>query len=79
MSAAAKSALGRMELTTLIDPNAIEIDQDYDCLHNSNPVCDYTTYGANCLPGPSKTGATLYTEKYGNIAPTWQPASCTGK
>lgn len=76
---AALQPLGRTDLTTLVEPYALEIDQDYDCPHNSNPLCDYTTYGALCAPGPSKSGADLYTEKYGSFDPTWQPVDCAGK
>jgi hypothetical protein len=36
-STAAKGALGRTDLMALIDPYALEVDQDYDCTHNSNP------------------------------------------
>lgn len=78
-SAAAKAALGRTDLMTLIDPYALEVDQDYDCTHNSNPLCSYVTYGALCLPGASKLGTALYTEKYGNFEPAWQPVDCAGK
>ena len=78
-SAAAKAALGRTDLMTLIDPYALEVDQDYDCPHNSNPSCSYTTYGSLCFPGPSKLGTALYTEKYGDFEPTWQPIDCAGK
>jgi len=78
-SAAAKAPLGRTDLMTLVDPYALEVDQDYDCPHNSNPLCAYTTYGAFCVPGPSKLGVALYTEKYGDYDPTWQPVDCAGK
>jgi hypothetical protein len=78
-SAVAKTALGRTDLTTLVDPNALEIDQDYDCPHNSNPLCSYTAYAALCLPGPPKKGTELYTENYGSFDPSWQPADCAGK
>lgn len=78
-STLAKTALGRTELLTLVDPNAMEIDQDYDCVHNSNPSCDYTTYGPACFPETSKAGTQMWTDKYGNFDPTWQPAACAGK
>ncbi len=76
-SAAARAPLGRTDLMTLVDPYALEMDQDYDCPHNSNPLCAYTTYGAACFPGPSKLGVALYAEKYGGYDPTWQPVDCT--
>lgn len=78
-SSAAKSALGRTDLLALVDPFALEIDQDYDCPHNSNPLCPYTLYGALCFPGPSKLGSALYSEKYGSFDPTWQPTDCITK
>jgi len=69
-SSAATSALGRTDLQTLIDPLALEIDQDYDCPHNSNPLCSYTLYGALCFGGAAKLGSALYVEKYGSFDPT---------
>jgi hypothetical protein len=75
-STAATSALGRMDLETLVDPYAIEMDQDYDCPHNSNPGCSYTTYGPACLPQASLPGAQIYTNDYGDFDPTWKPAGC---
>ena len=78
-SAAAKSALGRTDLMTLIDPLTLEIDQDYDCVHNSNPLCSYTLYGNLCFPSAAKLGSELYTAKYGTFDPAWKPAACAGK
>jgi hypothetical protein len=78
-SAKATQPLGRTDLTALVDPYALEVDQDYDCPHNSNPLCDYVTYGPLCAPGPSKTGVELFTAKYGSIDPSWQPIDCAGK
>jgi hypothetical protein len=78
-SAAATAPLGRTDLMTLVDPHALEVDQDYDCPHNSNPLCAYTTYGPLCLPAPSKLGIAIYTQTYGDDDPTWQPVDCAGK
>ncbi|HSO32917.1 MAG TPA: hypothetical protein VLT33_10375, partial [Labilithrix sp.] len=78
-STAAKSALGRTDLKTLVDPLALEIDQDYDCPHNSNPLCSYTLYSPICIPGAAKLGTELYTTKYGTFEPDWQPADCSPK
>ena len=75
-SAAAEAALGRLDLETLIDPYALEMDQDYDCVHNSNPLCDYVTYGPLCAPEPSLRGLDLYQQRYGSVVPAWQPAGC---
>jgi hypothetical protein len=72
-SALANSALGRMDLTTLVDPLALEMDQDYDCVHNSNPDCDYITYGTACLPQASKSGVAIYQMNYGSIDAGYAP------
>ncbi|MGZ3422293.1 MAG: hypothetical protein ACXWUG_20075 [Polyangiales bacterium] len=72
----AKSPLGRQDLATLVDPLALEMDQDYDCVHNSNPSCSYVTYGPACFPETSKSGTDIYTSKYGSIEPAWKPKDC---
>jgi hypothetical protein len=66
-SSAANAPLGRTDVTTLVDPSALEMDQDYDCVHNSNPSCSYVTYGTLCTPQPSKIGLDLYESSYGPI------------
>ena len=78
-STAANKPLGRTDLTALVDPYSLEVDQDYDCVHASNPLCDYITYGPLCTPGLSMTGTELFSAKYGSIDPTWQPVDCAGK
>ena len=78
-SAAATAPLGRVDLMTLVDPYALEMDQDYDCAHNSNPLCEYTTYGPLCAPELSKLGIAIYTQKYGDYQATWVPSVCAGK
>ena len=75
-STLAKSPLGRQDLTTLVDPLALEMDQDYDCVHNSNPSCSYVTYGPACFPKASKSGIDIYVESYGSIEPGWKPKGC---
>jgi hypothetical protein len=75
-STVANAPLGRMDLTTLVDPLAVEMDQDYDCPHNSNPSCSYTFYGPGCLPEASMLGVDIYTMSYGSIDPTWKPTGC---
>ncbi|MGZ3439069.1 MAG: hypothetical protein ACXVDD_06125, partial [Polyangia bacterium] len=75
-SAAAKAPLGRMDLSSLIDPFALEMDQDYDCVHNSNPSCSYVTYGPLCAPMASKVGVDLYESNYGSIESSWRPGGC---
>ena len=75
-SSAANAPLGRMDLTTLVDPSALEMDQDYDCVHNSNPSCNYVTYGPLCAPEASKLGVDLYEGTYGTVEPTWRPNGC---
>jgi hypothetical protein len=78
-SAIAMKPLARTDLMTLVDPYALELDQDYDCTHNSNPLCDYVFYGPLCAPAPSKTGTDIFSDKYGTIDPSWQPVDCAGK
>jgi len=75
-SATAQQPLDRMDLTTLVDPYALEIDQDYDCTHNSNPDCDYIFYGPSCTPASSQAGTQIYTGNYGNFEPAYKPAGC---
>ena len=75
-STLANTPLGRQDLETLVDPFAIEMDQDYDCPHNSNPGCSYTTYGPLCAPESSLPGTQIYTEHYGDFEPAWLPAGC---
>ena len=75
-SAAANAPLGRMDLATLVDPLALEMDQDYDCVHNSNPACSYVTYGPLCAPEASKLGVDLYESNYGAIDSSWLPSGC---
>ncbi|HEY2747881.1 MAG TPA: hypothetical protein VGL86_24835 [Polyangia bacterium] len=75
-SAAANAPLGRMDLTTLVDPDALEMDQDYDCVHNSNPSCSYVTYGPLCAPEASTLGLDLYESSYGAVESGWHPTGC---
>jgi hypothetical protein len=75
-STAANAPLGRMDLTTLVDPSALEMDQDYDCVHNSNPSCSYVTYGPLCAPEAAKVGVDLYEGTYGTIESAWRPSGC---
>ncbi|HWE29698.1 MAG TPA: hypothetical protein VHB97_16930, partial [Polyangia bacterium] len=75
-STPATSPLGRMDLTTLVDPLALEMDEDYDCVHNSNPACSYITYGPLCAPEASKIGIDLYQSNYGTVEQAWHPSGC---
>lgn len=75
-SAVATAPLGRMDLTTLVDPYALEMDEDYDCIHSSNPLCSYITYGAFCAPGPSMLGVELFKASYGDYEASWKPSGC---
>jgi hypothetical protein len=75
-STLAKSPLGRQDLTTLVDPYAIEMDQDYDCAHNSNPLCSYTFYGPACIPETNEVGTQIYTDTYGSYGASYVPVSC---
>ena len=75
-SALANAPLGRQDLATLVDPYAMEVDQDYNCPHDSNPLCTYTTYGPLCFPETSKVGTQIFSEKYGDYDPGWSPSGC---
>lgn len=75
-STLANGPLGRQDLMTLVDPYALEMDQDYDCVHNSNPDCTYVTYGTACLPQAAEPGTQVYTDSYGSFEPSWQPQPC---
>ena len=75
-STAALAPLGRMDLATLVDPYAMEMDQDYDCTHNSNPNCDYIFYGPSCAPASSEPGTQIYAGNYGDFEVTYKPAGC---
>jgi hypothetical protein len=75
-SAVAMAPLGRPDLMTLVDPYAFEIDQDYDCTHNSNPSCSYTLYGPLCAPRPNLTGVEIFGATYGAVDLTWKPTGC---
>lgn len=74
-SAVATSPLGRVDLMTLVDPDALEMDQDYDCTHNSNPACDYTFYGPACAPETTQAGTAIYAAKYGDPG-AYTPTGC---
>jgi len=75
-STVATTALGRQDLATLVDPYALEMDQDYDCVHNSNPACDYTFYGPLCAAETTQAGTLIYAQKYGDVEPAWKPTGC---
>jgi hypothetical protein len=75
-SPAANAALGRPDIMDVVDPLALEMDQDYDCTHNSNPDCSYTFYGPACAPETNEVGTAIYSGNYGDFAATWKPAGC---
>lgn len=75
-SAVANSPLGRLDVEDLVDPYALEMDQDYDCVHSSNPLCEYTFYGPFCLPEPTALGFTIFTDGYGPVDAGWRPTGC---
>ncbi len=75
-STLAKAALGRQDLTTLVDPYALEMDQDYDCVHSSNPDCSYVTYGPACIPKTSELGTKVYSDSYGSYGAGYAPTAC---
>ncbi len=72
----ANAPLGRQDLMTLVDPYALEMDEDYDCTHNSNPICSYTFYGPICIPMSSEIGTQIYTDSYGDFEANWKPSGC---
>jgi hypothetical protein len=76
-SAAANAKLGRMDVTDVVDPHALELDQVYDCLHNSNPQCAYVNYGPLCAQEPSMLGSAVYVQDYGDFEPSWKPNACS--
>jgi hypothetical protein len=75
-SPVASSPLGRLDLAALVDPFALEMDHDYDCAHNSNPMCEYTFYGPLCFPQSTELGLDIYTDNYGSVEPDWRPTGC---
>ncbi|HTR55736.1 MAG TPA: hypothetical protein VMJ10_33900 [Kofleriaceae bacterium] len=75
-SAVANAPLGRMDLNDLVDPYALEMDEDYDCPHNSNPGCSYVFYGPLCAPESSELGTAIFTQDYGDFDPAWTPTGC---
>jgi hypothetical protein len=75
-SAIANMALGRPDLMAVVDPYALEMDQDYDCTHNSNPDCSYPLYGPLCAPETSQPGTAIYAGNYGDFTSSWSPTGC---
>ena len=75
-SAVANAALGRPDIMDVVDPYALELDHDYDCVHNSNPDCSYVFYGPLCAPQSSEVGTALYSGNYGDFEPAWLPTGC---
>jgi hypothetical protein len=47
------------------DPYLLELDHDFDCLHQSNPLC------------PGRDFAAEYVTRYGDFVPTWAPTGCS--
>ncbi len=76
MSTEARAPLERTDVEDLVDGYALEIDQDYDCVHASNPLCEYRLYGPACAPRERKTGVAMYADTYGPIDLGWRPAGC---
>jgi hypothetical protein len=75
-SAVANAPIGRLDMMTLVDPYALELDHDFDCVHNSNPACSYVVYGANCATHAPVLGTALYMMDYGDYQATWMPTGC---
>jgi hypothetical protein len=75
-SALAKAPLGRVDLMSLVDPYALEMDQDYNCVHDSNPLCSYIAYGPLCIPMAAAVGTDIYMQSYGGFDAGWKPTGC---
>lgn len=73
---AALAPLGRTDVEALVDPFAMEIDQDYDCVHASNPLCEYVLYGPACAPRTRQTGVEIYGDTYGVVDLGFRPSGC---
>jgi len=56
------AAMTRGTVEVPLDPRALEIDLDYDCLHRSNPTC--------------RDFESRYREGYGDFVCDWVPSSC---
>jgi hypothetical protein len=52
------------------------MDHDYDCTHNSNPLCSYTLYGPLCAPKPNLPGVEIFGSTYGAVDLAWKPTGC---
>lgn len=77
----------------IVDPNMLEIDQDYDWNHPSSTECTYDTDGCDtCKSGPNKagfsdgTGRMIYARQHPHIEGwfagpdyEWAPAGCERK
>jgi hypothetical protein len=70
----ANTALGRKGLESLVDPFVVEIDQDYNCLHDSNPLCTYVTTGPLCLPQFPSLGIDFQESSRGRVERDWKPS-----
>jgi hypothetical protein len=75
-AAEASEPLDRLDVRDVVDPYALEIDQDYDCFHGSNPLCEYTLYGPLCAPKPTRTGFDIFELGYGDAGLGWAPGGC---
>lgn len=55
----------RGDISLPLNPNLIEIDHDFDCLHRSNPLC------------PGESFDQEYVATYGDFDCMWIPRGCT--
>ena len=65
-----------MDLTTLVDPYALEMDQDYDCVAQLEPALQLHHLRAGCIPESSEIGTQIYTDTYGSYGASYSPVSC---
>lgn len=55
--------LGRPGVERVVDPNALEVDMDYNVPHDSNPLCDYD----------GERGTKKYAREFGDPKLDWTP------
>jgi hypothetical protein len=56
--------LGRPGVENVVDPNALEVDLDYNTVHDSNPTCNYG----------GELGTTKYAKAFGDPKLGWKPS-----
>jgi len=67
--------LGRTDLTTLVDPYALEVDQT-TTVFTPRTRCATTSRTDRSAARAALDRTELFTAKYGSFDPTWQPVDC---